>query len=223
VKGKAAALRDELNKTSAEAAARYFVFGPKVDPWFSRYGRLLTSEKEALLLQHKLLLARELRRALEAGDVLRQLADLARVPEARRDSFSGLIVALAYEVWGNPATRVKLCPSTIAEALVTVRSDRENWDGHVNPRPSRTGGRGKPKGAIKDPPFQIFVREILQAAEFAGGRLTLQRNAGRGSLIGALKMLDPYLPGGFMPPALPLSTIERIMTRVRAEPANLRK
>jgi hypothetical protein len=90
----------------------------------------------------------------------------------------------------------------------------------ARPRPRR---QGRPTGAVKDSVFQVLVRELLQAAETAGGRLTLQKNANRGTLIDALNMLALHLPDGLVPAALPLSTLQRIKTAVAAEKSNRRQ
>jgi hypothetical protein len=90
----------------------------------------------------------------------------------------------------------------------------------ARPRPRR---QGRPTGAVKDSVFQVLCESLLQAAETAGGKLTLQKNAKRGTLIDALDMLAPHLPDGLVPAALPLSTLERIAARARAELTNSRK
>jgi hypothetical protein len=45
--------------------------------------------------------------------------------------------------------------------------------------------------------------------EAAGGRLTLDKNRGTGTLVTALSLLREYLPPGFVPKALPLSTLAK--------------
>ena len=70
--------------------------------------------------------------------------------------------------------------------------------------------RGRRRGTIKNPAFQHFVRGLFLAAERAGGRYTLEKNIGKGTVIEAIDILAPYLPRGFVPRNLPFSTMQKI-------------
>jgi hypothetical protein len=45
-----------------------------------------------------------------------------------------------------------------------------------------------------------------------GGRLTLEKNIVRGSLIKAIKILAEHLPDGFVPDPVSTSTLQRLKT-----------
>ena len=70
--------------------------------------------------------------------------------------------------------------------------------------------RGRKPGAVKDWVFQHFVGVLLATTTLAGGRLTLEKNIGKGSLIDAINALAPYLPDGFVPEPMPVSTFQRL-------------
>jgi hypothetical protein len=74
----------------------------------------------------------------------------------------------------------------------------------------RTYARGRRSGTIKNPTFRIFLRGLVKCAVASGGRLTLEKNIRKGTLIDAIDMLAPYLPDGFVPESLPFSTLQRI-------------
>jgi len=76
----------------------------------------------------------------------------------------------------------------------------------IRPQPHR---RGRRSGTVKNRPFQIFVRGLFLAAETAGGRYTLEKNIGTGSVLEAIEILTPYLPDGFLP-KYSFSTLQRI-------------
>ena len=69
---------------------------------------------------------------------------------------------------------------------------------------------GRRSGTVKNWIFQNFVRDLLISATEASGRLTLEKNIGRGTLIEAIKILEPYLPTSLVPRPLPVSTLQRI-------------
>jgi hypothetical protein len=58
--------------------------------------------------------------------------------------------------------------------------------------------------------YTSFTLRLLLDGRAAGGRLTLDKNSGKGTLPEALRLLSPYLPSGFIPKALPLSTLAQI-------------
>jgi len=51
---------------------------------------------------------------------------------------------------------------------------------------------------------------LLWDVRAAGGRLTLDKNSGKGTLPETLELLSPHLPPGFIPRVLPLSTLARM-------------
>jgi hypothetical protein len=55
-----------------------------------------------------------------------------------------------------------------------------------------------------------FVFRLLLDVRAAGGRLTLDKNASKGTLLDALTLLRPHLPPKFLPSILPLSTLARV-------------
>lgn len=69
---------------------------------------------------------------------------------------------------------------------------------------------GRRSGTVKHWVFQNFVSELSISTSVAGGRLKLQKNIGKGSLIEAIKMLASHLPAGFVPAPLPGSTLQRL-------------
>jgi hypothetical protein len=78
----------------------------------------------------------------------------------------------------------------------------------------RTQRRGRPLGTVKRSTFETFIRDLLQASRYAGRELTFEKNIGKGTLIDAINLLEPYLPTGFIPRPLP-STLQRIKTALR--------
>jgi hypothetical protein len=55
-----------------------------------------------------------------------------------------------------------------------------------------------------------FTLRLLLAVWAAGGRLTLDKNIGTGTLVEALTLLRPYMRPGVIPNKLPLSTLARV-------------
>jgi hypothetical protein len=58
--------------------------------------------------------------------------------------------------------------------------------------------------------FQQFVLRLLWDVRTAGGRLSLEKNSGKGTLPDVLTTLRPYFPTGFVPKNLPFSTLAAI-------------
>jgi hypothetical protein len=185
--------------------------------------------------RYELLLSR-----LQHDGVMRRLADLARVPktDGARENFSRLIVrtlsgawiyseiCIRYPAWKNPGPRDAASEELAARTLRASRPflarlserDREElfWPfpdevlGGSEPIQPRAHRRGRPRGTVKNRAFQHFVRGLFLAAERAGGRYSLEKNIGKGTVIEAIDMLGPYLPRGFVPRNLPFSTMQRI-------------
>ena len=73
--------------------------------------------------------------------------------------------------------------------------------------------RGRKRGSVSNRSFQKLVRDLLLAAFAAGGKLTLDKNSGKGTLIEALNILRDHLPPRLVPNALPFGTIQKIKIR----------
>jgi hypothetical protein len=69
---------------------------------------------------------------------------------------------------------------------------------------------GRKSGAVKNPNFQNFVFQLLIYTRTSGGNLSHEKNIGRGTLLEAVKLLAPYLPEGFEPSSLSMSTYQRL-------------
>lgn len=72
---------------------------------------------------------------------------------------------------------------------------------------------GRRKGTVKDMMFEVFIHHILVHVTEASGELTFDKNAGTGTLVDALNIFRLCLPKGFVPNALPLSTIQKLKTK----------
>ena len=83
---------------------------------------------------------------------------------------------------------------------------------YESPQPPQPGRKS---GAVKDWVFQHFVDVLLSTTTLAGGRLTLEKNIGTGSLIEAISTLDHYLPDAFVPKPIPVSTLQRLKAKNR--------
>jgi hypothetical protein len=57
-----------------------------------------------------------------------------------------------------------------------------------------------------------FTLRLLLDVRAAGGRLSVDKNLGGGTLLDALNLLRPYLPRGFIPRKLPVGTLDRVRT-----------
>jgi hypothetical protein len=69
--------------------------------------------------------------------------------------------------------------------------------------------RAKRKGKAAEVARKQFVKNLLDAADRAGGRLRLNTRTEGGSLVVAMKLLEPYLPAEFGR-KLSLATLRRI-------------
>jgi hypothetical protein len=108
------------------------------------------------------------------------------------DGVAGLI-ELAYQL-------------ALLSSLVTGRP-RPRFSSQLPDSPSA----GRKSGTVKNWMFQNFVRDLVDATSVAGGKLTLEKNIGVGSLFKAIDILKPYLPDNFVPTKrLSASTLQRI-------------
>jgi hypothetical protein len=87
--------------------------------------------------------------------------------------------------------------------------------GGTEPIRRRAHRRGRRPGAVANRVCENFVGRLLLAAERSGGRLSLEKNIGKGSLIEALHILRAHLPQDVMPSVPSHSTLQRIKSRVR--------
>jgi transposase-like protein len=64
-------------------------------------------------------------------------------------------------------------------------------------------------------PFVILVLNVLWDVDATGGQLTIDKNNHEGSLLKVLNSMEPYLPPGFLPKPLPVSTLVRMKAAAR--------
>jgi hypothetical protein len=79
----------------------------------------------------------------------------------------------------------------------------------------RRRGRGRPArrgflGPYAPGSFNFFVLRLLWDVQESGGKLSLDKNVGKGGLVDALELLRPHFPPKLIPKALPLSTLAKI-------------
>jgi hypothetical protein len=76
--------------------------------------------------------------------------------------------------------------------------------------PQAKSGRGRRPGDVEHFSFRQFVIYLRVVTEaWCGGTLTLDKNYQKGTLIEAIRILEPYLPVGVVPRSLPLQAIQR--------------
>jgi hypothetical protein len=100
----------------------------------------------------------------------------------------------------------KMVAALADRASRAVRMTRPKPSLDVVGRPPR-GGLGEP---IRQGSLKQFTLRLLWDVRAAGGRLTLNKNSGTGTLPKTLSLLAPHLPPGFVPNVLPLSTLASI-------------
>ena len=146
----------------------------------------------------------------EAGGALVRAANAAR---ALHEAFANLnpddrewvektFAITPYKHWLSPLPRAVTGLATVFNLAVAKAVPCDN------PGPFQKGRR---KGAVKDLPFQDFVRWLLIVTEeCCGGEFKVDRVYEEGTLIDAINIFRPYLPEGVVPTPLPLMTIQRI-------------
>jgi hypothetical protein len=79
--------------------------------------------------------------------------------------------------------------------------------------------RGRPVGAAGSGMARDkLIMRLEFATRVAGGKLTLNKNAEKGTLIDTLEILRDYLPRGLVPRSVhPYSSYQRVLTRARSE------
>ncbi len=98
------------------------------------------------------------------------------------------------------------------ETFVASLAKRSAQAAGFKPQKDRRSRRGRPDLLGTWPvagSFPVFVLLLLWEVRAAGGRLTLDKNLGTGTLVEALETLRPYLPPQFVPLKLPYSTLAR--------------
>ena len=101
----------------------------------------------------------------------------------------------------------------IKEAIATL-AERASKAADVNrPKPSLNPVGRQARGgfgAVGPGSLKEFTLRLLWDVRDAGGRLTLDKNSGNGTLPATLKLLSPHLPPGFIPKVPPLSTLASV-------------
>jgi hypothetical protein len=107
---------------------------------------------------------------------------------------------------GPDFDQIQKAIATLAErASKAADANRPKASLHPVGRRAR-GGFGPPgPGSLKE-----FTLRLLWDVRDAGGRLTLDKNSGNGTLPATLKLLSPHLPPGFVPKVLPFSTLASV-------------
>lgn len=72
--------------------------------------------------------------------------------------------------------------------------------------------KGRKRGGFNDKTFRDLVWNLLLSASVSDGKLTLDVNSEKGSLVDALNILRRHVPNGVIPIQLPFGTIQKIKT-----------
>ena len=75
---------------------------------------------------------------------------------------------------------------------------------------------GRPKGAVKSPIFQNFIRDLRTTVRAHGGKLTVDKDANGGSMIEALQKLKSHLPQRFIPNVPSGPTLRKLVDQISA-------
>lgn len=121
--------------------------------------------------------------------------------------------AFAFDLFSNrgiDGLRQTTYQLTLLYSLLTGKPDPRYP--HLAPLPRKRGKSpgGRRPGSIKRSIFQDFVFELWLSTKTAGGKLSFERYPARGSVTTALKKLTEYLPGDFVPKALPAPTLQKL-------------
>jgi hypothetical protein len=78
----------------------------------------------------------------------------------------------------------------------------------------KSNPRGRPRrgtfSQIYSSSLTEFTLNLLLDVRAAGGRFTLDKNTGTGTLVEALALLRPHMRPGLIPNKLPFSTLARV-------------
>src|SRR5262249_52562055 len=126
---------------------------------------------------------------LTRDDLLR-FAVIVRVPmlpQRRIDWFVGATFDVLFDAWEDQEEQdlKQLWPQLRKDQQDVLWMLRSEVDARSHIDTLRSGERrpGRPRGAISNRPLRNFVWRLLTIADAAGGKLTLEKNMGRGSLI----------------------------------------
>jgi hypothetical protein len=137
---------------------------------------------------------------------------LSRVVEALKSAQQAL-VDLDQEQRNALKRPIHIVENGINELLDSVFGRGQPGLDPIEPSQPRANQRGRRPGAVKNPAFQNFVRGLLHAAEVFDGKLTLEKNIEKGTLVEAINLFAPHLPVGFVPEHLSFSTLQRIKSK----------
>jgi hypothetical protein len=144
--------------------------------------------------------------ALALADLL-IVADRQNFPlgEVNRDDH--LRLASKLPRGGEDFEQIKKAVATLAERASKAEHIYRHKSRYLSGRPAR-GGFAKPPGEPGS--LAQFALRLLWDVRTAGGRLTLDKNSRKGTLIETLELLSPHLPPGFVPKILPVSTLAKM-------------
>jgi hypothetical protein len=151
------------------------------------------------------------RKLLRAAQVLRAAGDaIDSLDEKERDLVELALHPEAYLEWEYSFDTI----SEIADALdVAAR------------KAASALRRGRPPGTVKNEPLRSFVMEFYRSVVVGcAGKLSFNsKNGGSGTLIRALRLIEPCLPSGFLPKALPAKSIERWIDPIKSTTPKTKK
>jgi hypothetical protein len=98
-------------------------------------------------------------------------------------------------------------------AALAVRQQSKPRRGRGRPASGELRRPGEPGSLIR------FTLRLLWDVAANGGRLTLDRNSGKGTLVEALNILRLHLPRKFVPRELPVSTLARVKAMAAKAPS----
>jgi hypothetical protein len=103
-----------------------------------------------------------------------------------------------------------------AASAAVARADSRH--GH---RVKGKSNRGRKKGSVENPAFNMFVQPLWMAARQRGGALTIYRKADgktwAGSWLPVLEILEKYLPTNFFPRGELGASVERIVGTLKKD------
>jgi hypothetical protein len=127
---------------------------------------------------------------------------------------SGILVKANKEL-GRPLEPGGCDFDQIKEMVAALAERASEAVRYSRPTPSRNPVGRRPRGGFGQTVFRpgslkLFTLRLLWDVRAAGGRLTLDKNSGNGTLPETLKLLSPHLPPGFIPNVLPFSTLASV-------------
>jgi hypothetical protein len=107
---------------------------------------------------------------------------------------------------GTDFDKIKKAVACLAERAAKAVDIYRPKSSYLDGRPN-WGGFAEQPGPGSLPQYAL---RLLWDVRTAGGRLTLNKNSGTGTLIETLELLSPHLPPGFIPRILPVSTLAKM-------------